>query len=163
MTLAATALLGALGALGRSRAAAPTQPAPGTGGDFSEALARAESGHLSSGAPVRIAKGLDLKLSESQLSRLAGVADRAEAQGAHRAIVLLDGQALTLDVNTRTITGRADLSATRIHTDADAVITVAPEAEANTVLGPPAGINLASPSLLQALSTPRDSVKPAAD
>lgn len=152
--LAAASLLGALGSMFRPSAqAAATATPTGQSGDFTDALARAEAGTLASNAPIQIAKGLDLKLSQSQLSRLSGVADRAEAMGAARAIVLIDGRALTLDVGTRTITGTADMNSTQVHSDADAVITVAPEgATAPTApLGPPSAgaAALANPSLLQ--------------
>ena len=169
---AAASLLGALGSMIRpgGASAVPTAGASspiGPDGDFANALARAESGDLTSNAPIKIAKGLDLKLSEGQLARLSGVADRAEAQGAGRAIVLIDGQALTLDVASRTITGRADINSTQIHAGTDAVITVAPENSqpSAALLGPPSAgaATLANPSLLKSLSTPKSAVAATGD
>lgn len=167
MMLAAGALLGALGAAASTRGSGPASTAnagEGSQGEFAEALAKAKSGTLASGAEVKIAKGLSLKLTESQMQRLSAAADRAEAQGAGRAIVLIDGQALKLDVGSRTITGAADMSSTQVMSDADTVISVASEnAQAPMpLIGPPSAsaAALANPSLLKSLSTPAAAVKP---
>jgi hypothetical protein len=113
---------------------------------FGELLAKAQSGELSSGAPVRVMSGAGVKLTGSQLSRLSAAADQAEAAGAARALVLIDGMVLTMDVGVRTITGVADLSRTQVAGDVDAVITVAPEDGAVAAAMPP------SSSLLKMLS-----------
>jgi len=168
MIPAASLLLSALGGIIRPRGVGSGDHTPNPGsidqeGEFAAALAKAQSGDMATNAPVSIAKGLELKLSASQLSRLSGAADRAEAQGIGRAIVLMDGQALTLDVASRTITGLADLSATSVH-GAEAVITVAPETDQHAaLLGPPSAgaAALANPSLLKSLSTPSGAIQPA--
>ena len=104
-------------------------------------LDQAKAGDIESGLPIVVGRNAGLTLSESQLQRLAQAADRAEAEGATRAIVLIDGMALTMDVAIRTITGKADLTATGVVSGADAVITVAP-AEPPARASRPAGASL---------------------
>lgn len=94
---------------------------------FQDLLDKANSGEIGSGVPVRIAGNAGVKLTDSQLQRLSAAADKAEAQGAARAVVLIDGMALTLDVPVRTVTGMADTGSTGVLAGIDAVITVAPE------------------------------------
>lgn len=96
---------------------------------FSTALNAARASH----PPVRLADGAGLALTDAQLARVAPLASKAEAEGAGRAVVLIDGQALLLDVATRTITGSATAqpgSDGGISTGIDAVITV-PSSGAN--------------------------------
>jgi len=96
------------------------------GPSFDGLLAKAQGGTLSSGVPVRVAREAGVEFTPEQFARLAEAADRAEAEGASRAVVLMDGGAFALDVGLRTITGRADLSSTRVLAGVDAVVTVAP-------------------------------------
>jgi hypothetical protein len=91
-------------------------------------LQDATTGGISSGLPIRVARTAGVDLSPSQLTRLAAAADRAEAAGASKALVLIDGQVLEMDVGLRTITAHADLNATKVLMGVDAVITVAPDA-----------------------------------
>jgi hypothetical protein len=72
-------------------------------------LAKAKSGELSSGLPVVVAPGAGVQLSGEQLTKLASAADVAEASGASKALVAIDGRMLTMDVATREIT--ADVTA----------------------------------------------------
>lgn len=111
----------------------------GSGGiDFAKLLSEARAGGVSSGLAVTAGKSLEL--SASQLERLAVLADRAEAQGAERALVLMDGQAYALDVGTRTITGKVDLKTSGVMTEFDAVLVSSEGgAEQGTVLSPPGG------------------------
>ena len=95
---------------------------------FQQMLDDAASGGISSGLPVRVSRNVGVDLSPAQLSRIARAADRAEAAGAQRAVVLIDGQALEMDVGLRTITGKADLHSTSVLSGVDAVVTVAPDA-----------------------------------
>ena len=85
-------------------------------------------GGASSGLPVRVARTAGVDLSASQLNRLAAAADRAEAAGATKALFMIDGKVLQMDVGLRTITGQADLSTTKVLNGVDAVVTVAPDA-----------------------------------
>jgi hypothetical protein len=97
------------------------------GPSFDALLRQARTGEISSHVPVRVARNAGITLSDEQLTRLAAAADRAESEGAARALVLIDGKALTMDVPTRTITGKVDASATRVLAGIDAVVTVGPE------------------------------------
>lgn len=108
------------------RAVAPERASGGVEHEGFEALLnKAKTGTISSGERVTEAKGAGVNLSPEQLDRLAVAADRAEAEGAQRALVLIDGKVLKLDVQTRTITGAADPAANGVHANYDTVITVA--------------------------------------
>ena len=96
---------------------------------FDDLLEQARAGDAGPGAPGRIAKGLDLKLSPEQLQRAAAAADVAEANGASRAMVLLDGVAYRLDVATRTIIGEVRGQSAASMSDVDAVVSAPASAE----------------------------------
>jgi hypothetical protein len=124
------------------------------GQSFDQLLKLAKDGEMSSGVPIRIDARTGLKLTPQQSARLAKAADEAEAQGAARAVVLIDGQALTMDVATRTITGKVDTSKANTLADVDAVISVPPdESGAGNPIGvlPKAALSSLSPNLLKAL------------
>lgn len=130
-------------ALAPARAASPAKgEEPGA---FAAALEKARAGDVRSGIPVRVADGLPLELTADQLERLGAAADRAEAHGASRALVLIDSMALTVDVATRTITGTVDLAGVTAVAGIDAVITAPGGASAPLpVVAPPApgpGVN----------------------
>lgn len=96
---------------------------------FDDLLEQARAGEAGPGAPVRVAKGLDLKLTPDQLQRAAAAADVAEANGASRAMVLLDGVAYRLDVATRTIIGEVRGQAHAGMADVDAVVAAPASAD----------------------------------
>ena len=126
-----------------------------SGDSFQSVLDKARTGGISSGIPVTTAPGAQVTLTPDQASRLAAAADMAEAHGAGRAVFLIDGQALRMDVGSRTILGAVDASQTGVLTDIDAIINVAQTgaSQSSGIVGPPAamppGLNL---SLLRALS-----------
>jgi hypothetical protein len=130
MTLNPAQLLRSLGAVLRP-AGAPDQaaaPRPTEGPGFEQLLRDAQSGSVASGLPVRVSSQAGVSLSPTQLARLSDAADRAEAAGAGRALIMIDGMALTMDVGTRTITGKADATSTKVLNGVDTVVTVANEA-----------------------------------
>jgi hypothetical protein len=114
-------------------------------------LEQAETGGVSSDLPNRVSRHAGVDLSPSQLNRLAGAADRAEAAGATKALVMIDGMVLQMDVGLRTITGKTDTSATKVLNGVDAVVTVAPEAGELTNQAPSLGANSMNASLLRIL------------
>jgi hypothetical protein len=73
---------------------------------FDELLAQARAGSLTSGRSLAVGFRPAESLTGSQLDRLAVAADMAEASGAKRALLLLDGKGLLLDVAARTLTGQ---------------------------------------------------------
>lgn len=84
-------------------------------GQFARLLELARDGALSSNRPVTLSESAgSVRLSEDQLASLSLAADRAEAAGIRTAIVLLDDQAVILDVPTRSITGPATLEGAQI-------------------------------------------------
>ncbi len=133
----------------------PAQARAGDGAEFRSLLERAQGGEVSSGLPVTIAPGAGVTLTQAQLTRLADAADRAEAQGASRALVLIDGMALRLDVGVREVTGAAEIKADTVLTGIDAVISVGPGGEspaAGPIPLPPVAGGTLNPSLLELLS-----------
>lgn len=86
--------------------AAPTaRPrAPIEGQTFDDLLAQASKGAISSGRPVEAGFEAQPPLDGTQLERLAAAADQAEAAGARTALVMIDGRAFALDVESRTLT-----------------------------------------------------------
>lgn len=143
-------LLGGLAAPGAATSAVGSG-ASSTGIDFAALLQRASTGEAVSGRPVSIAKGAGVELTQDQLVRLAAAADKAEAQGATRALVMIDGKALTIDVAVRQVTGAADLGS-GVLTGIDAVVSV-PGADAAGPGGSPA--SMSGEALLRALTATR--------
>lgn len=139
MNIDPNALLRALGS-GARPASADGPALTLNGATFQQMLEQANG--VSSGLPIRIARGAGVDLSASQLARLSSAADRAEAAGASQALVTIDGMVLRMDVSQRTITGKADMSATRVLNGVDAVVTVA--ADAGEVPGAPLPVQAGS-------------------
>jgi len=113
--------------------------APIEGRSFKDLLAQAGSGAIHSGLPVTVSKASGVSLTNEQLGRLQVAADAADAAGASRALVLIDGVALEMDVQSRTILSKIDASKPGVRAGFDAVLTVPGEgssAGAGT-LGPP--------------------------
>lgn len=97
------------------RPVGPVAPAsrevPFEGASFSELLARARSGGITSGQPVSLPDSLAGALSDADRAELSRLTDQAHASGVRRALVLRTDGALLLDVANRSITGTADASA----------------------------------------------------
>ena len=117
-----------------SRPTTPLEQQP-----FDELLASAKAGRLASGRAVS-ATHVGEPISPEQLQRLAVAADRAESSGAQRAVLLLDGRALMLDVATRTIS--VELSASSAMEKVDRALYVPTESEQTDrrPVGPPSGV-----------------------
>ncbi len=124
--------------------------------DFAQLLSKAQAGQLSSGMTVRVSPHAGVELNPMQLARLSIAADRAEAQGATRAVALIDGQALQIDVATRTVLGKADLSGAGTITNIDSVIVVPNEGDGVGIGAPAKDLTKLSPSLLRVLSQSED-------
>lgn len=70
---------------------------------FDQMLALVADGSVRSERPVVLAFSPDEELTEEQFARLGAAADVADAHGAERALLLLDGRGLVLDVRDRTL------------------------------------------------------------
>jgi hypothetical protein len=153
--MASSELLQSLGAGSGVRGATISTSNAGGSNDavstsFDDLLAQARQGGLQSKARVKIGKGLDIQLSPSQLERVGAAADVAQANGANRALVLVDGRAYRVDVATRTIIGEAVSTQSAAMADIDAVVT-APAADGASppdgkVLGPPSASAIQVPN-----------------
>lgn len=169
MSVDTNQLLRSLGSGIRPSGPDPARPPSGAAGSadvvngsFADLLQAAASGSMSSGAPVKIAKGVKLELTPAQLSRAAVAADRAQAQGADRAVILMDGKALELDVATRTITGEVKGAPggklPRVLDGVGTIIAVPAEGEAAEQASPLSGLSgVANSSLLSMLSSREES------
>lgn len=80
------------------------------GASFDDLLRRADLGAISSGLRVKVDKEAGVELSEAEVAALSAAADRAAAAGMRRALVMLDGKSVVLDVGSRTVTGKAEFS-----------------------------------------------------
>jgi hypothetical protein len=111
MTTDGTQLLRSLGSgirhgVDSVSALGPTRSGLDPSESFASLMQSVQAGTFSSGAPVGVASNSGIELSSRQLQRLAEAADRATASGANRAVVLIDGMALKLDVNQRSSASR---------------------------------------------------------
>lgn len=130
MNATATDLLRLLSAQATPGVAPGGTAAPTTGLDFAKLLSQAKAGQLSSGREVSIAKGCPVELTDDQIKRISAAADIAESQGATRALVMIDGMAIKLDVSMRQVTGSVDMKTQGVMTGIDAVIQVPDAASA---------------------------------
>ncbi len=120
----------------------PGAPAPLDSASFADLLARVKTGRVSSGAPVHVSKHAGVELTPSQLGRLSTVTDAAEAAGATRLLAFIDGQALTVDVLTRTVEAGSEQLGGRVITDIDAVVMVPddPGADLSSLFADPSAL-----------------------
>jgi hypothetical protein len=101
---------------------------------------------------VTIAPGAQVQLSEQQMARLAQAADVAEASGATRALVVMDGKAFKLDVAVRTVTGVSEFTEGTVCTGFDAVVRVPETGGAAAVKAAAGPLGMNNASLLKALA-----------
>lgn len=121
-----------LGGGARATAAGPTVAGAGVGasapGGFAGLLRQAQAGALVSERPVTIgreAAAAGVQLNAEQIGRVSAAADKAEVSGVRSALVLIDGQALRLDIASRSITGAADV-ASGVVSGIDGLINLSP-------------------------------------
>ncbi len=96
---------------------ASSPAAPLEGRSFEELLAQAQRGEVLSGRSVTVAFESTTALNEQQLARVSAAADLAEASGAQRALMLIDGRGLVLDVASRALSGELSGGPPIIQTD----------------------------------------------
>ncbi len=120
---------------GTARPTAPLEQQP-----FDELLAAAQAGRMASGRSVSAALESGEAMSPGQLERLAAAADVAEASGAQRALLLMDGRALVLDVPTRFIGGELSMSSRSATLDTAVYVPAEGEQAEPRPLGPPGAV-----------------------
>ena len=106
---------------------------------FDALLARAAQGLIESGRPVTTKLESSAPLDESQMRRLASAADRAEALGARRALMLIDGRGFVLDVSNRQLAAELSPDPPSQSFNLDAALYVA-GVQSSPPLAPPAGV-----------------------
>lgn len=129
------------------RAHAPRPPIDAQ--QFDSLLQLVAHGELSSGRSVECDCELSDPLDDDQLARLADAADRAEAAGAQRAVMVIDGRAVIMNVPDRVIdTEISAPGSAKVFGDIDAAVNV-PRADEGPVevLLPFPGGGAVSPSV----------------
>ncbi len=108
---------------------------------FDELLAQASQGLIESGRSVS-AEYAAASLTGDELSRLSAAADLAEAAGARKALLLMDGRGFVLDVAARTLSAElaADAASRMIGLDAAVYVTGDGAESAPAPLKPPQGV-----------------------
>ena len=158
MTLSPVELLKQLGAgvrpdgSARSHATTPIDSA-----SFGDMLDRVHNGQVSSDRAITIASNVskDLSLTDEQLARVATATDAAEAAGANRIMAVVGGQALLVDVLTRTIEKATPVSQANLTTGVDGVVFVPDDPAADLTplfSGGPAGSSAKPQGLLAGLA-----------
>lgn len=129
---------------GPSGAAAHRPNLPIERQDFDALLTMVASGRISSGRPVQCRCELSSPLDEQQLERLAAAADDAEAEGAQRAVMIIDGRAVVMDVPQRVIDTEVSAhGSARVFSGVDAAMYVpGPDDDAHDALPPFPGCGL---------------------
>jgi hypothetical protein len=118
-------------------AARPQTPVEGR--SFENLLREAGSGAIDSGRAVAQGPATGAELEPRQLERLAAVADLAEASGARRALVMIDGRGLVLDVAGRRLT--EELGGANRMASVDTAMVVPDEDDTPDIrIGPPGGV-----------------------
>jgi hypothetical protein len=133
-----------IGTMARALSPQPSQAnKPKSTADFEAMLKLAGEGKVSSEQGVQISGRAGVELTPEQLARVAQAADRAEAAGFSTALVLIDGKALKLDVQTRQIQGTFDAQTSARTAQFDGVVTAPAEGEADApqVLPMPGGLS----------------------
>lgn len=108
---------------------------------FDELLALVSTGAVTSGEPVRPSSdaGLGEPLDDDQLARLAAAADLARSAGARRAVMLIDGRSLVLDVARRELTAELTDGARTEVVELDAAVYVSAATDQTSSAGPLSG------------------------
>lgn len=133
---------------------------------FAQLLAQARSGELSSHKVVEIADDAKVTLNDGEIARLSLAADRAEAEGVRKALVVFDDKQVILDVASRTVTGAAGFvgaggdaatAGASVLGGVDGVINLSGKLgaveSANGAVGTPSAFPLANGSLSKLLET----------
>lgn len=109
---------------------------------FDDLLAQAFAGELRSERPVDVACDLKPAMDASQMKRLASAADRAEAFGGQRTLMMIDGRGVVMDVRNRCVIAemKPQDSSAMLAVDG-AMIVPADDADAGSRGSPFAGLN----------------------
>jgi pimeloyl-ACP methyl ester carboxylesterase len=99
--------------------------APIEGQRFDDLLTLVSRGEIDSTRPVESRLMDDAALSDEQLARLASAADLAQANGARRAVMFIDGRALLMDVAARNIEDELTAEPSHRLFEIDAAVLVA--------------------------------------
>ena len=138
-----------------SRAEADTRAEGGPG--FADLLNAARTGEISSGLPVEIESALEINLTDDQRARLEIAADRATSEGAERAVIMLDDQALVLDVANRRVIDAKELDELGAIPNVDAIVGAPAPKEPESCVGLAHLAHHAGSNITKALGISRES------
>ena len=124
---------------------------------FDQLLTLVARGNVRSDRPVELAFSPGDELSDEQMERLAAAADLAQTRGARRAVMLIDGRGLVMDVAGRKLEAELAAGEGRMIQSIDAAVYVAGDEEAldGPTLMPGAG--LIPPAVAAQFEAARDS------
>lgn len=144
MAINASQLLRQLEPAVRPNVAAPRQVSgarPLESSSFEQLLAAAAAGTVSSERAIEVGFDVSPPLDATQLERMAAAADQAQAAGAERAVMLIDGRAFVLDVESRTLVSEMTGGSAERLAVIDTAIIVPDENELGSqILGPPSSL-----------------------
>ncbi|MHC5113480.1 MAG: hypothetical protein ACYTGP_03515 [Planctomycetota bacterium] len=133
-----------------------TPPRPFEQQGFDELLSLVSTGGVRSERTVTVIdeKRLGEPLTEADLERLASAADIAEASGARRAVMLMDGRGLVMNIADRLVTGELSQDPAQRLVDLDAAVYVAGDDEDDSAAATPAlpGTGLVPPAIARQLA-----------
>ncbi len=110
---------------------------------FDQLLAQAKKGSVHSGRQLEVACECQPPLEPSQLERMADAADQAQAAGAKRALLMVDGRGFVLDVASRSIVAEATADQAKSIQKTDAVVFVPADVQGLPgILKPPVAPNV---------------------
>jgi len=102
---------------------------------FDDLIALVSTGQIETGRPVGVDSTIQDEWTDDDRRRLAAAADLAEAHGARRAVLVMDGRGFLLDVAGRQLTDDLATGEARI-LDVDAAVQVASPGDAPPPAGP---------------------------
>jgi hypothetical protein len=127
---------------------------------FDQLLSLASKGAVHSGRQIELAFEPLPPLESAQLERLAAAADQAQAAGAKRALMLIDGRGFVLDVASRTLIAElaSDPAARLVNIDAAVFVANDDESIFDEALGPPVH-SLIPPAVLKQISSKNQAIQ----
>lgn len=125
--------------------------------NFDQLLTLVAKGDVRSDRPLELAFSPEDQITEEQMDRLASAADLAQRRGARRAVMLIDGRGLVLDVAGRRLEAELAAGEGAMIQGIDTAVYVAGEQEARGGRPPVPGAGLIPPAVAAQIQAARDS------
>ncbi|UCD76371.1 MAG: hypothetical protein JSV91_05485 [Phycisphaerales bacterium] len=124
---------------------------------FDQLLTLVTRGDVQSDRPVDLAFVPEEEITEEQMSRLAAAADLAQSRGARRAVMLIDGRGLLMNVQGRAVETELSAGEERVFQNVDAAVYVAGEEEGLDEAPRMPGAGVIPPAVAAQIEAARDS------